>query len=190
MSVFIDGYEIDVTLSEEHFFDNEVTEHPVERGADVTDHVRARPVRITLEGLVSDTPIGDLAIRRKEFTLINGEAFALPSDESFARLLAIRDAREPVTIETSLRSFDDMMLESLTVPRTPQNGDALRFRATFVQVQFVTNDRTTIRVAVPRAAKKVNLGNRGAPADGNPPPPYLLNDDAPFRLRALSLLGG
>src|SRR5690606_1988974 len=102
---------------------------------------------VTLEGIVSDTPIGTLAALRGEDVR--------PSDDAFARLLAIRDAREPVTIETSLRVFENMVLQSLSVPRSAQTGDALRFRATFQQIQLVTNERTMIEVAVPRGAKKV-----------------------------------
>lgn len=169
MAVLIAGYEIDVALSEDHAFDSEVTVHPVEVGADIADHARARPITVALEGIVSDTPIGDLASRRQQFTLINGEAFARPSEEAFAFLQAIRDAREPVSIETSLRSYDNMMLQSLSVPRSTGNGDALRFRATFVQVELVTNERTTVRVAVPNAAKKVQRGNKPSPEVGTDP---------------------
>ena len=34
-----------------------ITEHPVETGVNVVDHVRPNPVRITLEGLISQSPV-------------------------------------------------------------------------------------------------------------------------------------
>lgn len=173
MATLINGYPLDVAISEDHDFESEVTEHPVEIGADITDHVRARPIRVSLEGVVSDTPIGDVVAQRSQFTLVNGEAFTKPSEEAFAFLLAIRDAREPVTIETSLRVFENMILQSLAVPRSSSNGDALRFRATFVQVQLVTNERVTVRVKLPNAAKKVDRGNRASADAAVPPPEYL-----------------
>jgi hypothetical protein len=181
MATYINGYEIDVAVREDHSFESEVTEHPVEVGADVTDHVRARPITVTLEGIVSDTPIGDMAQRRQEFTLVDGEAFAIPSEEALAFLLAIRDAREPVPIQTSLRSYESMMLQSLQIPRSADNGEALRFTATFVQVILVTNQRSVVRVSVPRAANKVNRGNK-ASAEVTAAPvevaaPWLLRDD-------------
>lgn len=159
--ILIDGYEIDVAVTETHGFESEVTEHPVESGADIADHVRARPIVVTLDSVVSDTPIGDLAARRSTDTL--------PSREALARLLAIRDAREPITIETDLRVYDNMVMESLSIPRSVQTGDALRFSATFKQIQLVTNARTTVPVAIPRAKKKVDRGNK--PTDPNAPPP-------------------
>jgi hypothetical protein len=154
--VTIDGYVLDVAVSEEHAFDSEVTSHPVEQGADISDHVLARPINVSIEGVVSDTPIGAAATARGDTTL--------PSSDAFARLIAIRNAREPVIIETSLQVFRNMVLQSLQVPRSSSTGDALRFRATFVQVQLVVNERTVVEVAVPVAAKKKNLGNKAAPA--------------------------
>lgn len=48
--------ELDVDLQESHDLASDITEHPVEEGADVTDHVRPRLRRVTIEGYVSDTP--------------------------------------------------------------------------------------------------------------------------------------
>lgn len=164
--VTIDGYEIDVAIREEHAFENEITEHPVEQGADIVDHVRARPIVVTLEGCVSDTPIGDLATRRSETTL--------PSREAFDRLLAVRNARLPVTIATSLRVYTDMILESLTTPRDATTGDALAFTARFRQIRLV--EVTRVAVDIPRVQGKTNRGNKPSPtaADAKITPPKKL----------------
>lgn len=64
--------ELDVDLQESHDLASDITEHPVEEGADVTDHVRPRLRRVTVEGFVSDTPwitnpgVGEVA----EFTSV------------------------------------------------------------------------------------------------------------------------
>lgn len=165
----IGGYEIDVAVVEEPSFTNEVTEHPVEAGSDVADHVNAKPVIVVVEGIVSDTPIGPLADRRAADAL---EGELLPSDDAFSRLVAISEARQPVTVETSRRIFQNMVLESLSERRDASSGEAFRFRATFHQVRLVTNQRTTIRVAVPRASKKVDRGYKPsltAPEETAPP---------------------
>lgn len=49
--------ELDVDTQESHELVSDITEHPVEEGADVTDHVRPRLRRVTIEGFVSDTPL-------------------------------------------------------------------------------------------------------------------------------------
>lgn len=154
----IDGFVIDVAVTEDYNFDCEVTKHPVESGADVTDHVRELPKVITLDCIVSDTPLGDLLFQRDVDTI--------PSDEAYAHLLGVKGRRRPVTIETKRGVFDNMVIRNLRITETAANGDALRFTVTLEELVLKTNLRTTVRVAVPRAAKKVNLGQRAAPAAG------------------------
>jgi hypothetical protein len=148
--VFIDGYEIDIAETEEHRYDATVTSDPVETGSNITDHVKLEPDVVTFTGVVSDTPFGDLLERR----LLDD----VHSVTAYETILKVRDAREPVTIETSLRKYESMILRNLSVPRSADTGDALVFTATFQEIKLVTNDRTIVRVAVPRARKKVKRG--------------------------------
>jgi hypothetical protein len=48
----------DATISEAHDREADVTDYPVEEGANVADHVRPRPKTLTLETFVSNEPIG------------------------------------------------------------------------------------------------------------------------------------
>lgn len=160
--VLIDGYAIDVTLSEDHSFEAEATQYPVESGADVTDNVRVKPIVVTLEGVVSDSPFGEVRdIRESDGNFVpegEGGDGTKPSEDALERLIQIRDNREPVTIETSLKTFESMVMTSLSVPRESGEPEQLRFTATFQQVLIITNNRTLVRVAVPIAAKKVDKG--------------------------------
>ena len=55
--VEIDKVWVDFTLREVHARGADVTEHPVERGADIADHIRPRLPELQLEGIVTNTPI-------------------------------------------------------------------------------------------------------------------------------------
>jgi len=66
----------DAVLSEEHEHASEVTEHTVEQGAAVVDHVRPLARRVTLEVFVSNTPIGSPDAQRAPIQF----AVALPKD--------------------------------------------------------------------------------------------------------------
>lgn len=184
--VTIDGYVIDAAPTEEHEFPNEVTEHPVEEGANVADHVIILPDVVTIEGVVSDTPIAPTSLQRTPN--------ALPSDQALVLLKGLRDSRRLTTIQTSLRVFQDVVLENLNVPRDARTGEALRFTATFRQVRLVTNQRTTIRTAVPRGRAKVNRGNKpseptGIPPQGIAPPPAKYTNEVAARLFSTGILG-
>ncbi len=143
----IDGYLIDCLLTVEHVFDNEVTEFPVESGPDVTDNIRPRPIQVTMECIVSNSPIGAIATARAN--AIAGE-FSGPADEAYERLLTIRDNRALVPIRTGLQEFKNMALKSLGVPQSSETGDAIKFTVVWIQVQLVENKRF-VRVAIPMA---------------------------------------
>lgn len=150
--VKIDGFPIDASMSEDHAFNSEISTHPVETGTDITDHVRNLPITINLECVVSDTPIGEFVNFRSPGST--------PSADAYGFLKSVRDARQPVTIETSLEVFDNMVLTTLSIPRTAETGDAIQFTCSFTEVQVVTNNRTTIPTAAPRHQRKQNRGNK------------------------------
>lgn len=163
----IDHYAIDAALSEDHDLEAAVTEFPVEEGAAVTDHVRLKPRTVTIKGIVTNTPIGAVADFR-------GGSNLLPTEEALVVLEAIYEAKEEVTIETSLKTYDRMVLEKLSIPRDGSTGDALMFTATFRQVTIESNKRVVIR-AVPIAQKKKSLGLL------NGRPPNWISTDAKGR---------
>lgn len=52
--------EFDATMSETHDSASEVTEHPVEEGSAITDHVRRQPFTFTCEVYITNTPSEEL----------------------------------------------------------------------------------------------------------------------------------
>jgi hypothetical protein len=162
--VAIDDFLIDCSLSENHTFDSDVTEYPVESGSNVTDNIRPLPLVVEMECLVSNSPIGPITSTR---SLVRGEgddqALSSPVNDAYDLLQVIREQRKPVTIRTSLRTFENMALKSLSIPRGPAL-DELRFTATFIQIQTVEN-RRTIRVSTPTATGKKKVTKSPEPVD-------------------------
>lgn len=166
----IDGFEVDVVKSAEHTLACEITDHPVEKGADTSDHIRLRATMLSMEVIISDTPIGPIASRRGD-VLADGSLANAPSLDALAWLETIRERREPVPVFTGTKSYEMMGLESFSHVEDATIGDAFRVKCSFKQMQLVTNERTTILVAAPRAAKKVNLGTKPSPKVPDVPPP-------------------
>jgi hypothetical protein len=54
----VHGLLLDASPSRQHTVSAQVTEHPVERGAPATDYIRPMPRRLTVEGFITNTPIG------------------------------------------------------------------------------------------------------------------------------------
>lgn len=163
--IIIREFIIDVSITEDHTFDSEVTEFPVESGSTISDNIRPKPITITVEGLVSNTPIGQTRVARINTHHVLDAAgndtgrgvVGSPAQEGYALLLEVRDNREPVVVATSLDVFENMVMTHLSIPRSAGSAAALRFTATFQQIEIVQNKRVRVRTAI-RAGGK---GNRG-----------------------------
>lgn len=142
---------LDASLSEAHNTSNDVTDHPVEKGADITDHVRQKPKTLRLTGLVSNTPLPDPG-KPVEF---KPEA----ASTAYQDLMRLADQGETITVVTALRTYEDMVIESLDVPRDASLGQTLQFTCSLKQIRSVE----TRRVTVSRVSKaKVDGGKRAA----------------------------
>lgn len=154
--VAINDFLIDCSLKETHTFDSQVTEYPVESGSNITDNIRPLPMTLEMECIVSNTPIGVMSTFRNSLLTEPGDseiAPTKPSEDAYDMLLRIRSKRQPVTIRTSLRTYENMALKSLNIPRDIGVGDALRFTASFIQIDTVENKRS-VRVSPPNGRKK------------------------------------
>jgi hypothetical protein len=110
--------QFDLTLSEGHEATAEVTDHPVETGSNVADHIRANPPSLNLELYVTQTPINDLggrgSINTYELTIPKYEAPLAPTPGALFRLAgdaigAVVDAITggPVPIRAQVLSFPE-----------------------------------------------------------------------------------
>lgn len=154
--VIIGGFLIDVAPTEGHNYDSASTDHPIEDGADITDHIRVLPDRITIEGIVSNTPIGEVKSIRDNESPFAGEI--LPASDALAYLKQLRENREPVEVETSLGKHENMVLINLSVPRNTSTGDSFRFRAEFKEAQIIKTERERKVTVTARAQVKTRRG--------------------------------
>lgn len=150
--VIVDGYELDLSLVEDHTRTSDITSHPVERGSDFTDHIKPRRPVVTMTGVVSNTPIGRIAIERGETTR--------PSDDAYAVLKRLHEAGDVFVVTTELENYEDMAIDSLSIPRSAQIGDSLQFDVTFKQLEIVDTERAIVRVTLPRARGRTRRGQK------------------------------
>lgn len=155
IEILIDDFVIDATLEEIHVFNSVVTELPLEKGVIASDHIRTLPHEVKIRGIVSDTPFGELAERRSLTT-------TAPSQDAIDWLEAIYGERRLVTVATAVRIYENMAMPSLEIVTNPENGEALRFTASFKEFIFVENTSVVTLVAQPRNKKKIRQGARAS----------------------------
>jgi hypothetical protein len=153
----VNAIEFDVVVSEAHDAEVEVTEHPVEQGANITDHARVKAEAVTLDALVSNTPLAD------SLRLENGQPKEFPwqapgrAQDIYLQLRDLKDARQLVTVATQRGTYTNMVITRLSVPVTVETGEALRFTITLKQVRLVST--STVKTQMPQKQK---LGKQAA----------------------------
>lgn len=157
----IGGFTIDAAVREIHSYDCEVSQYPVEDGSVISDHVRKLPIGLSLDGIVTDTPIGEAMEKvRGSIGSFQGEGFTQWSDEAHEHFKLLRAKGEPFTVTTALQTYYNMVIEKYTPDRSPGDGFSLRFNMVLKFIGIVTNERTVVAVASPNLAKKQKLGTK------------------------------
>lgn len=147
----IDGFAIDCIVSENHERESDVTELPVEDGADTSDNIKPKNRRCSIEGIVTDTPSGDMVAERT-----NTQDAAVISTQAACEVLESAWAQgRTVSVETEFKTYKSMAIKSLSMPRDSKTGEAFKFSATFEELRI----RKTLRVNV----KILRIDTRVAP---------------------------
>ena len=160
--------ELDAAISVVYSRTADVTDHPVERGSNVSDHVRPKPVEIKIEGMLTNTPIG-VGITVDPFSTITPTSTDR-SSKAFTELHRLFEAGETLKIVSELFSFENMVIQSLDIPRDSKSGDAFFFTCNLKQIRMVKGERVT--VSIPRASTKASQGAK--PKNETPEKPASL----------------
>lgn len=151
----INDYPIDCALTERLSYNSDVTKFPVGKGANVSDHIIAYPPTLEIEGVVTDTPIGEIAT---DPTRAVDVGLPSPSRDAYDRFVAIHGAKKTVTVICSYGKFENMALESVESTKESESQKAFKFTAKFEQINIQEVNRITVRAAVPNGTRKQNLG--------------------------------
>ena len=147
--------DLDVTSDEFHEWTNEVTNNPVETGSPIADHIQDMPDKVRITGMISDSAISDNVIR--QFSEIDDTQFLTRSQTTFDLLRNMIKDKKLVTVYTRYKTYTDMALVSLSIPRNNTTGDAVNFTAEFVHVRIVSTQTVEIPKGVsPKKTAKID----------------------------------
>lgn len=128
---------IDVVVSESITSSLEIAKHPVESGAQISDHAWRKPYQVELAGAV-------------------GQESAIAAYNS---LLALQESVEPFDLLTGLKLFNNMLIERLQPMRDITYGRVLNFTATLSEVIIVSSAEGDVAERGQVQARKVGGGN-------------------------------
>lgn len=149
--VKIDTVELDAAITEKHSAGVEITKHPIEEGANPTDHARLLPFQISVDGMLTNTPLGaELRAARgvtsSAATSTGAVGAAGPAQRSMAALEKIRVDRRAVTVVSDFRTYSNMLITKIDVPRDAKNGESIRFSISMEEIRFVKSEVARINV--------------------------------------------
>lgn len=144
----------DATVSEQHNSVLTITEHPTEVGATVSDHAQKEPDEITIQSIISDTPILlDIADRQPSVPGGNPDNRA---QQAFQELRRLQDTAALLVVTTETHVYQDMMIKSIAVPK-----DAARRHILDVTLQLKAFRRASVEtVEAPEPVEPVHKAKR------------------------------
>ncbi len=126
----IAGYFFDAVLRSEHTSNVAITEHPVESGANITDHSYVKPAQLVME-----VGMSDVATSYIEGQFSGGWSRSV---QAYKVLLELQQNRVPFSVLTRLKRYDNMLIETLAIPDDYTTRYGLKATATLREILVAT----------------------------------------------------
>lgn len=130
-------YVFDAVIRTEHQQRIEKTQHPIQTGANISDHAFIMPARVVLEIGMSDA--------MDSYTAGQWTGDSSKSINAYQTLKSIAKARQPLTVTTRLNVYTNMLLTDISAPDTVETKFGLR--ASIVFEELLTGTVTTQQVS-------------------------------------------
>lgn len=121
-----------MVIRERHEDEMTITDHPIGRGAPITDHAFKNPESVYVEFGWSDSFI---ALN----SLLGGSIFSGAGNlqDAYDRLLKLQELAEPLSIGTGKRQYTDMLIKSLSAETDIDTENCLIVKAIFRKINIV-----------------------------------------------------
>ena len=143
------GYFFDAVFSVDTEHSLTVTQHPVQTGANISDHAFVNPIRMTMQVGVSDA----MAYRAGADYGGDGKT---KSVQAYRLLCKLQELRTPMQVVTRLNTYQNMLIESIDVSDDVSTLCALKATVNLVQVLVVNvgTEKVSARAWTSGAQKK------------------------------------
>lgn len=122
-----------VVLEESHTDELTITNHPVEQGAAITDHAFKNPAQVTVHYGFSQSGVNVLSLSG------GGDPKSI-----YDLLLQIQASRVPFDLVTGKRSYQNMLIASLSVTTDHESENALLVTAAMREILIVETSTVTL----------------------------------------------
>lgn len=125
-----------VVIEESHSDELTITNHPVERGAAITDHAFKNPSEVTVHYGFGQSG-----------TFLNFNGAGGDPSSVYQQLLDVQSSRVPFDLITGKRSYQNMLISALSVTTDGQSENVLLVTATMREIIIVDTSVVTLAPA-------------------------------------------
>lgn len=145
----------DCTVSERHSDQLTITDHPVEEGANVSDHAQKEPPVLELNGIISNQPILLNVVDDLQPSVAGGSPDNRAQD-AYDEFIRLQESASLLQIATEVRDYEDMMIASIAVQRDKDTRNILDIGLTLRKFRVATVES----VEAPEPVEPVHRGRR------------------------------
>ena len=149
----VGSLKVDIVKTVEYSYEQEVTSHPVEKGYEIHDTIVNKPLRLHLSIAISSMPV--------TWFWKNGTGSAKFQD-GYEALVAIREAKQPITIVRPDRIITDLVMTGCKLASTNESMSVMNVELDFVQIKKVETKTVEIPQNVVDASVRDSVGETGA----------------------------
>jgi len=141
--VSIGGIVFDAVLKTDHTSKLSATSHPIENGANITDHAFIEPAEILIEIGMTDC---------------NGVGV---SNDMFKSLETLQASRQPITVVTRYKTYRNMLIMSISTPDDFTTMNALRSMIMLREIPVVGTATVEVSERASGQESKTGTTNNG-----------------------------
>ena len=176
--------DFDAAIEENYSTNAELTEHAVESGSNISDHVRPKNDTFSISAMISGTPFyqptfgmdgATGSVSGQQITVgnqtlsVNTWSFSASFSRVFnvdQQLRTLIKGGETVTLVTGVRTIENCVIVGYKWTRSVKNGNDLVCALDLAQVRIATTQSTTVAApAQRRGQQQGNAGSRPAQTD-------------------------
>lgn len=121
-----------VVIEEQHTDDLMITQHPVESGADVTDHAVKMPAQVTMS----------CGFGQSGSNIVGASLFQPSPRDAYNLLLSLQASKQPFDVITGKRSYKNMLVKRLTVVTDQETENVLMVDVELQEIIMVDTSTT------------------------------------------------
>ena len=135
--------------SEKHSLKFRVSDHPLQDGATISDHVHQEMQECTIEGMFTNHPmrkleeVNEVKFKDEYATTEVKPTVSNTALANFNKLKLLAKQRKPVRLVCSLEIYPKMVITGIDYDRDSKSGSSIRFTMTLRELKTVTLKATT-----------------------------------------------